>query len=226
MRTPGSKTLTLLAAAAILVVGADVASYAANGRPLLLGQANSESATATVKNTGTGAALSLKTRAGSPPLKVSSSKVVKKLNADTVDGSHAAALKTNAITYAIPAGTTASFTLRLENLPAGVYLGSFDIFMTSGGAATSVCYLTGEGGDPQLWSYGAVYNGNYASNSATGLVTVSAGQAFYVVCSIGGVVSGGGAPSQVTLVPVSRVKSHSVTELPRTGIPTHPRTGR
>jgi hypothetical protein len=79
-------TGTTLAAAAVLVGGANLASYAANGHPLLLGHKNSAVGTTSLKNAGRGPALSLNSAKSAPPLVVNSKKMVKHLNADSVDG--------------------------------------------------------------------------------------------------------------------------------------------
>jgi hypothetical protein len=79
-------TLTTVAAAAVLVGGADLASYAATGNPLILGHANSAGGTTSLKNTGRGPALSLNSIKSAPPFLVNSSHLVKHLNADTIHG--------------------------------------------------------------------------------------------------------------------------------------------
>jgi hypothetical protein len=86
MRMMNNRTFTVVLAALVLVGGANLAAYAANGSPLLLGKTNNESVPATVHNTGPGPALELQTRAAAPPLAVSSKKKVAKLNADRLDG--------------------------------------------------------------------------------------------------------------------------------------------
>jgi len=53
-----------------------------------LGRTNSVSQTSTLINCGSGPALSLKVKAGKPPLVVNSMAKVARLNADTVDGMH------------------------------------------------------------------------------------------------------------------------------------------
>jgi hypothetical protein len=85
-------TATTLAAAAVLVGGADLASYAATGHPLILGHANSAVGTTSLKNVGRGPALSLNSIKSSPPLVVNSSKVVKHLNAAQLQGRSASKL--------------------------------------------------------------------------------------------------------------------------------------
>src|ERR1043165_7103124 len=78
--------LTTVAAAAVLVGGADLTAYAATGNAFILGHSNSAGGTTSLKNTGRGPALSLNNIKSAPPLVVNSRKVVKNLNADTVDG--------------------------------------------------------------------------------------------------------------------------------------------
>jgi hypothetical protein len=78
--------LTTVAAAAVLVTGAGLASYAATGHPLILGHANKAGGTTSLKNTGRGPALSLNSIKSAPPIKLNSSKMVKHLNANMVGG--------------------------------------------------------------------------------------------------------------------------------------------
>lgn len=76
--------------AAIVLTGGGVAAYAANGGSLLIGRSNTGSAATTLTNT-TGTPLSLRAKSSSyAPLAVNSSKVVTNLNADKLDGLHAA----------------------------------------------------------------------------------------------------------------------------------------
>jgi hypothetical protein len=96
------KTVPVLLAAVVLVGGANLASYAADGHPLLLGHANDEAHTAAVTNHGHGPALRLATRRHAPPLAVTSRKKVARLNADKVDG--------------INGGTVTTYTYRLRQV--------------------------------------------------------------------------------------------------------------
>ena len=73
---------TTVAAAAVLVAGANLASYAATGNALVLGHHNSAGTTTALKNTGRGPALSLNSIKSAPPLVVNSKKMVKHLNAN------------------------------------------------------------------------------------------------------------------------------------------------
>ena len=78
--------LAVLGAATLLVGGIQLVATAATGGPLLLGKSNTADKTTKLKTTGNKAALSLKSKSGKAPLKVSNSTLIKKFNADLVDG--------------------------------------------------------------------------------------------------------------------------------------------
>jgi hypothetical protein len=84
--------LTTVAAAAVLVSGAGLASYAATGNAFVLGHHNSAGTTTALKNTGRGPALSLNSIKSAPPITLNSSKMVKHLNANMVGGMTASTL--------------------------------------------------------------------------------------------------------------------------------------
>lgn len=95
-----SRTTTFIAGGlTALVVGSGTA-YAATGGNFILGKSNSAGATTVLSNPN-GTALSLNSKAGTPPLKVNRTAKVPKLNADLVDGKHATA-------FALAAGRTNS----------------------------------------------------------------------------------------------------------------------
>jgi hypothetical protein len=119
-------SLTTLAAAGVLVAGLDLASYAATGHAFVLGHANMAGGTTSLKNTGRGPALSLNSAKSAPPVKVTSSKMVKHLNANMVGGRTAARLAPK--TIRLPLGQTGttftgdgSFHLRSVTVPKGTY---------------------------------------------------------------------------------------------------------
>ena len=93
MRLRENRTMSVLLGAAVLVGGVNIAAYAATGGNFLLGKSNSAGKTTTLTNTGKGAPLSLKGRASAPPLTVSSSRKVAKLNADKLDGKDSTAFE-------------------------------------------------------------------------------------------------------------------------------------
>ncbi len=79
--------------AALILVLTGFAS-AATGNPLLLGKSNTANKPTVVQNTGTGPVLDLKAKAGQPPLKVNSSKLVPMLNAAQLQGKGPSAFAT------------------------------------------------------------------------------------------------------------------------------------
>jgi hypothetical protein len=197
------RVLPVTLAALVLVGGANLAAYAANGHPLILGGSNNETKTASVTNSGKGPALSLNTSKKSPPLAVNSSKVVKHLNADLVDGKSASALTTNVITYTVPAGTTVPFAMTLNGLPKGNYLASFSVVMHA--TTTALCFLSDNVAPTDLLSYGANLSGFSVVNGA-GLVTVQAGHPMVLNCDAAtSVVAATDTHSQVTFTPAGKV---------------------
>lgn len=138
---PRGRVAPVLLAVAALVGAANLGAYAASGQPLLLGHRNHAAATTGLATTGRTPALTLRTSPKAPPLTVSSSKVVKHLNADRVDGQDAADLGARAITYELPNGPT-SVSLKLP--PAGTYL--LTVSVTLSGPDADGCFLEEVGG--------------------------------------------------------------------------------
>lgn len=81
-----TRPLSVVLAALVLIGGANLAAYAATGGKFILGFTNKANQATTLTNTGTGPALNLNARAGSPALAVSNENKIAKLNADKVDG--------------------------------------------------------------------------------------------------------------------------------------------
>lgn len=142
----GNRIVASVLGAAVIVGGINIAVYAANGQPLLLGRTNTETSPAVVKNTGNGAALALRTRSSAPPLTVSSGKKVRKLNADKVDGFSAKALQSRPIVLRDTDLTTVRedfITWSLEAVPDGAYHVWWDVnFQPLPDANDVVCAVT------------------------------------------------------------------------------------
>ncbi|MGZ6751480.1 MAG: hypothetical protein ACXVD5_13325 [Nocardioides sp.] len=229
-RAHQGRTLPVLLAALVLVGGANVAAYAANGHPLLLGGSNTASRTTTLRSTGHGAALTLKPRAGKPPLAVTSSAKVAGLNADLVDGRHASDLATTVRHYTVPASTPPAGTVGFPDLPAGVYLMSYSLVVTTA-SGVPVCFATAPGmSAAEGVSYSVPSGTGYFTNNATALVDTRGG-ALSIVCNNSSAVSfystDGDAHSSVAFTPVDTVVTGtSARPAPRTGARTGPVTGR
>lgn len=95
LRVLRQQFIGVLAVAALLAAAAS----AATGGPVLLGKSNSATNPTVVQNTGPGAALDLKAKAGQPALKVNSNRLVPRLNADLLDGQSAGAFARTGSSY-------------------------------------------------------------------------------------------------------------------------------
>lgn len=223
---------------AAAVVSVNGVALASTGHALILGRDNSANATTTVHRTTAGAPLSLVAKAGSAPLAVNSSKVVKNLNADLVDGQSAVDLQTRPIRYVIPAlaSSTARSTIVLNGVPHGIYLASFNIAATTSVAGTQVnCYLSTDKdagtNDSQLRAYGSTFLAFSTSNSS-GIVDFRTGTGLALTCftSSGSFnyESVSGFDDVVTLVRVDAltVRTGAVTPNVRTAAAGDDSTGR
>jgi hypothetical protein len=136
------RALPVLLAAAVIVGGANLAAYAANGGVLVLGHKNSATKSTTLKNSK-GTALSLKSKTGTAPLKVSNSEKIAKLNADQLDGLDGASLQNHPYVITLSGSVAASaITFPITGVPAGDYQVTYNVSATVGGAAAYFgCYL-------------------------------------------------------------------------------------
>jgi protoporphyrinogen oxidase len=199
------RILPVLAGAAVVVVGLNVASYAATGHALTLGAKNTESRTTTLATSGKGAALSLTSGKRSPSLAVSSSALVAHLNADRVDGEQAADLQTQATTWTIPADTKVSYTL--NGLRTGTYLASFSVLLGDT-KPTSQCELD-EDGVAVVNAIAPNRAGTFAMVDGTGILTHAAGHTLQLVCD--GVEVLNNPASTVTMVRLDHVTTGTLT---------------
>jgi hypothetical protein len=204
-----NRVLPVLAGAALVVGGLNVASYAANGHPLTLGGKNAESRTATLTNNGKGPALSLKSGARSPSLAVSSTRLVKHLDADQVDGQDAADLQTQATTWTIPAGSTLSYIL--NGVQPGTYLAAVNVLLAATGP--SECELD-ENGVASAVTYGTNRAGAFSAVSGTGVVSHVSGQTLQLSCGDATEVLAGNFASTVTLVRLDHTATGTVSAAP------------
>jgi len=100
MRHSTKTVIATIAAAGLLVVGLDYATYATTGDSLILGRANQAGDVTKIERTDRGPVLRVKTRSDSDaPLSTNGTGRVVHLNADRVDGRHAKSLETHAVTF-------------------------------------------------------------------------------------------------------------------------------
>jgi hypothetical protein len=126
-----SRVTTVLLAAGLLVGGANLGAYAATGHPLILGHKNVAGRTTTLTNHGHGPVLHLKGKRSASPLKVSSSRKVRHLNVDRVDGRSAASLANTVVSFALPTNNSgARVKYTFPTLPPGLWQVSFYVNRT------------------------------------------------------------------------------------------------
>jgi len=137
-----SRSLAVVLGAVILLLGYDIVSYAATGDSMILGKGNKTNKVTKVKRTTPGPVLDLRSKPGSPPLKVTSDAKVANLHADKVDGFDGEALQTTARTFHVRLNHVTAFFEAPLPLPNGTYLvnwsGNVSIDGTSGQALCTV----------------------------------------------------------------------------------------
>jgi len=194
MRSITVKIAATLGASALLVMGVDAATYAATGSSLVLGHINTANQSTTVKNTGAGPALKIVTKPAAPPLAVSSTKKVSKLNVDRLDNLNGAQLTTKPAVYSDNDGATDRGGIEFWNIPLGK--GSHQISWsaglnpTSGTAAsptTTVCgILQSSPGGPYFGLDMAPYIGSFGQMFLSGdtVVTMPAAGNVQFFCQV------------------------------------------
>lgn len=142
-----------------------------------------------MKRTNAGPALRLVTRTAAPPFTVSGQGRVARLNADRVDGLHAAQLRTThaRVSYTHISTGAFSHTVRMTVPQGGWYTASYSAYMLStaaSGTGTAYCYLTDTADSTYAgWDSTSVSSGIYALVSGSGLVHLTAGTSVSLLCS-------------------------------------------
>jgi len=184
-----NRTRTVIAGATIVALGLvslNGIAVAATGHGLILGKVNSASSTTTISRSGNGPALSLLTKSSQPPLTVSSSKLVKHLNADAVDGLHASSLQTSVLRYTLPATIAGTgFDFALDNVPKGVYEASYNVYadMTLTGATLNCYFVRYIGATSAAFElgYGSSYL-HYSTANASGVLDLRSATVLRLHC--------------------------------------------
>lgn len=227
MKSTHGRIITILLAAALVAFGANLAAYAANGGPLLLGKSNKATKTTKLKNSK-GTALSLKSKTGTAPFAVSNSTTVAKLSADLLDGQDSSSYRNQTFVYAITGSSTASDTAwALPGLPPGKYLASYSMFLSFTAATSAACYFSPATGSISRWTALTVSpssSGAYLSGSSYIDTTADP---FVLGCEKGGggTMTSSIPPSKVVLTRVDDVTTSSssspttLTPIPKAGKP-------
>jgi hypothetical protein len=206
-----SRIVPVLVAALVVVGGLNLVAYAANGRPLLLGQHNRETTSTSLRNTGAGPALRLRSREAAPPLAVSSTKKVARLNADRIDGLDGRQLGVRLRTYLIGGdGDENDVVKTFPGLPTGRYWVGYEFRATYNAGLT--CWVENGTGE-QFLVTSSPDDGTVLS--AEGLVDADTG--VVMRCVAGGIFDSGSIPdSQIRFVALT---SSTVAEAVTSSLP-------
>lgn len=171
-----------LAVVLLLVMATDYVAIAATGKPVILGKLNTAGKTTIIKSSK-GPALKLVTKPGKPPLAVKRSVLVKKLNADKVDGMSASDLgvRTQVYSIEVPNATRSNFVMTIPDVQAGTYLATMDGWIYAP-AGSVHCYLRVPGGLDRPQDYVEDSALGFYAISASGVVAVSTAGDLTVRC--------------------------------------------
>lgn len=219
-RRPSHSTVVAYLALFLATSGA---TYAATGGTFILGHTNTATTSTVLVNRGTGVALSLQARSGTPALAVGNAVKIRRLNADLVDGVHAGVLDPyiatvndyNFSTGTVPLGSSA--TVLSKTLPAGKYLFNFtgfvDIFGASDDTHCDLYFGTTFGGMGGVVAGAPTPTTSFQAELAfTGVTSVPAGVPAHIVCGWANFDSPQQTPSvtlrflSLTAIPVSGVR--------------------
>lgn len=170
----------------LLVTSLDYMAYAATGKSLLLGKGNSANKVTTVTRTTNGPAMQFKVKNGTgAPIKVNSKGRVGKLNADMVDGAHAADLgvRTTIYDYNVSLTSASQMSFTLPAVAAGSYLATMDGWIYGPTGGSMICYLRNGGTNDRLQQWFPVQAGNtFFPVSTSGVITMGSPGNLLVRC--------------------------------------------
>ena len=190
---PRNRLAVITAAVAAVAVLGELfgPSAAAAGRSVILGTINKSSQTTTLKNTADKPALDLRTRTSEPPMRVSSKKMVSRLNANYVGGHPSTDFLPQTLTYSHgqPGDRADSVDYYQADLPPGHYAvtitAGYDLDTAGGGANCYVFdFARAQQDDP---TRAVNTSGSTASNtlnvSGAGVINVTANSVVLFVCA-------------------------------------------
>ena len=220
MLNAGFKTAAGVLAVIGLVLTYDYASFAATGDSLILGKVNKAGATTTLANTGSGPALSLVGKPGSPVLKVSNSKRITRLNADSVDGLSGASMANNTVRYRYPTGqfTGSKGSFVAKGVRPGTYLATLSTSLqpsagTPASPTNAQCIVLLPGGD--YFGDMSTFIGAYTPIiSAASVITLPQATNLTVQCATHQGVFTFYKPLQLTLSPMRLTGQKSMVKAP------------
>jgi hypothetical protein len=186
--SPGAATTVIVA----LVLGGTGLASAANGGSFILGQANKESAVASLSSTK-GTPLSLVAPAGKAPLAVNRNTMVKNLNAQFTGGLTSTQLKVtggdgiarpNSNT---PIDRTLTVVARTGKLPAGTYyVTATALLNVAAGDKSGFCVLSKASDDGLNFGTGGEDHEGFVQAAETAAVAVKTGEVLEEICQTNG----------------------------------------
>jgi hypothetical protein len=193
----GHSPATLISIVALFIALSGTA-YAATGGTFILGKANSASAVSSLTNTA-GTALRLSSKAGTPPLAVSSTAQVSNLNASLLGGNAASS-------FVQGSGKLASATSTLNNQATGFLVGTYpdESFYLE-----VSCDPTGHGSGAEILLYDS------SSQSASGYEMTSTFNSFIPIAGGSNLVvfpAGSGGMLTMQLVSGARVMTFTAND--------------
>jgi hypothetical protein len=178
----GTRIATVGLAGLLLLAGSTLGSYAANGGSLVLGHKNTATKTTTLKNSK-GTALSLKSKAGTAPFKISNSTKIANLNADLVDGLDSSALQTKGYFYTLTVDQATPVAWSFPGLPAGRYAVSYNVGAGLTGTGFQCFFIDGNtGGDIRLVASQTTGTGSIYLSASGVLDTAAAPAPYRLLC--------------------------------------------
>jgi hypothetical protein len=213
LKTLGSALLVAL----VLVMGADYVSYAATGHGFVLGKSNSANRLTSLARTTNGPVLNLHARrATDAPLATNGRGRVANLNADKVDGLHAASLQTKSFVFTDNVSVAvATVTLNVP-VPAGKYLISYSAYMNGSGSGNVDCYVGQSNGTSTTYVAESQFVAGADTPGCTGsgfVTKVSAGTVTLHIANANAFTTYGNEPIQIVMTRVDSASTGTVSRI-------------
>ncbi|GAB3243357.1 hypothetical protein [Nocardioides dilutus] len=206
------RPLVLVLSAALLVLGFDLATYAATGDSLIVGKANKANKVTVLKRTTGGAVLSLKAKKNSPPLAVNSTTRVKNLNADLLDGYSSDELPTSATTVRLGLGADSAGPNWNVSMPDGTYLVNWQAYLDLVDSGSKVLCGFAVGTDYVATTFRPSEPSFIASLTGSGVITFGPSTNELFFCNIPGQVEAFAGTEGIDLT-FQKLASNPVTDV-------------
>jgi hypothetical protein len=219
------RPLVLVLSAALLVLGFDLATYAATGDSMIVGKANKASKATVLKRTTGGAVLSLKAKKNSPPLSVNSTTRVKNLNADLLDGYSSDELPASATTVRLALAADSAGPSWNVAMPDGTYLVNWDAYLDLVDSSSKVLCGFTVGTDFIATTFRASEGSFVATLNGSGVITFGPSTTEQFFCNVPGQVEAFAGSEGIELT-FQQLASNPVVDLGANPKAAAPRGGR